>query len=153
MSVILSMSDIANTTHVAADQVVDDCMETYKLCRQTAAHCIDQGGDLATLPRLQALDDCAEVNLSLANFLLRASRHVRPMAALCMEVSRACAESLEPFENQDLQIRATYAACRRSQRVSSELLGHEEPAEYTAQDESSWESFPASDSPAPPKKA
>lgn len=151
MSVILSMSDFAQTTQIAADQVVDDCMETYRLCRQAAAYCIDRGGDLATLERLKALDDSAEVNLAFSNFILRASKHVRPMAALCMEVSRACAESLEGVEQGEGPLRAAYAASRRSQRVCGELLGDEAvEASYEPQDEVSRESFPASDPPAPP---
>ena len=144
------MSDFAETTRVAADQLVDDCMQTFKLCRPAAAHCIDQGGELATLSRLQALDDCAEVNLTMSNFLLRGSRHVRPLAALCMEVSRAAAEALEAVEHHDAHLRAAYAACLRSHRACAELLGEREDAAYTVEDLTSSESFPASDPPPPP---
>src|SRR5690606_35911551 len=146
MNPIRYMRDIGQTTEVSTDQLVDDCMQTYRLCRQTAAYCIDQGGETATLARLQALDDCAEVNLTLSNFLLRASRHVRPLAALCLEISRACAESLEAIEHGDPHLRAAYAACRRSEAACAELLGdRDDDVHYTAQDEASAESFPASD--------
>lgn len=143
------MTPFGDTDHATADRLVDDCMQTHKLCRRAAVYCIDAGGELATLERLCALDDCAEVNLTLSNFLLRGSKHVRPLAALALEVSRSCADALESVEQTSPQLRAAYAACRRSHQVCAELLGEGEKATYTAQDEASRQSFPASD-PIPP---
>ena len=105
-----------------ADEVVDDCMITHKLCRQAAAYCIDIGGELATLDRLKILDDCAEVNLTFTNFLLRASQYIDSMARLCIEVSLGCAKSLQELEQEDQMLHATYVACLRSHQSCTELL-------------------------------
>lgn len=134
-----------------AQQVIHDCMEAYKLCQQTAAYCVAQGGGLASPERLQVLYDCADINLLLTNFLARASRFHRPLAELCMEVSRACAEAFGADEHDDPQLRVTYAACIRAARSCAELLGKEEEVPMNdARDEAIWESFPASDAPPPP---
>ncbi|MEX0747511.1 MAG: hypothetical protein WD275_05870 [Rhodothermales bacterium] len=141
------MSDFVLSSDVDLDRVIDDLMETYRICHQTTAYCIDSGGDLATLMRLRAFDDCAEINLTLANFLLRGSEHAPEMAALCLSISTACADSIRDIEHSDGQLRAAYAACQRSRHASLELLGREHRAEEDARDEAVRESFPASDPP------
>jgi len=116
------MKDFENEASRKADEVVDDCMVTHKLCRQAAAHCIDTGGELSTLERLIILDDCAEINLTLSNFLLRTSRYIDSMLKLCTDVSMACANSIREFEQEDDLLHATYVACLRSHQSCSEYL-------------------------------
>ncbi len=145
-----TMSDFRLASGVDLDRVIDDLMDTYRICHQTAAYCIDSGGDLATLVRLRAFDDCAEINLTLANFLLRASEHWRDLATLCVEVSTACASEIEDVEHGDGQLRAAYAACQRSRHACLELLGEEVREREDRRDEEIRESFPASDPPPPP---
>ncbi len=144
------MSDFRFDTGADLDRVIDDLMATYRICHQTAAYCIDSGGELATLARLRAFDDCAEINLTLANFLLRASRHARALAELCVAVSTACAEEIKDVEHDDGQLRAAYAACQRSRHACLEVLGEEIPSKEDKRDEAGRESFPASDPPPPP---
>ncbi len=144
------MSDFNLASGIDLDRVIDDLMETYRICHQSAAYCIDAGGDLATLARLRAFDDCAEISLTLANFLLRASKHADALAQLCVDVSTACAEEIRDVEHRDGQLRAAYAACRRSRRACLEVLGEVVTNEDDDRDEAVRESFPASDPPAPP---
>lgn len=146
----VTMSDFRLASGVDLDSVIDDLMDTFRICRQTAAYCIDSGGDLATLARLRAFDDCAEINLTLANFLLRASEHWRDLASLCVEVSAACAREIKDIEHRDGQVRAAYAACTRSRHACLELLGEEFREQEDRRDEEIRESFPASDPPPPP---
>lgn len=144
------MSEFGLKAGVDLDRVIDDLMDTYRICHQTAAYCIDSGGDLATLERLRALDDCAEANLTLANFLLRASDHAYDVARLCQTVSAACAQEIEAIEHSDGQLRAAYAACHQSRHACLEFLGEEVEAIADDRDETVRESFPASDPPPPP---
>lgn len=144
------MPDFRFAIGVDLDGIIDDLMETYRICLESAAYCIDKGGDLATLDRLKAFDDCAEINLSLANFLLRASEHARGMARLCLAISTACAESIRHVEHDDGQLRAAYAASQRSRHACLEILGEEVRRHDDERDEIVRESFPASDPPPPP---
>ena len=144
------MSEFGLAQGVDLDRIIDDLMETYRVCHQTAAYCIDAGGDLATLERLRAFDDCAEANLTLANFLLRASEHADDMARICLKVSGACARAIQDVEHSDGQLRAAYATCHHSRHACLEFLGEEEPEREDARDETVRESFPASDPPPPP---
>lgn len=138
------------TMHAQIDYVIGGLMETYRICRQTAAHCIDEGGDLATIDRLRAFDDCAEINLTLANFLLRDSEHARLVAATCLEITTACAESMREIEHRDGQLRAAYAVCLKTRHICLRLLGKKEAEAEDGRDEAIRDSFPASDPPPPP---
>ena len=144
------MSEFGLEAGVDLDRIIDDLMETYRICHQTAAYCIDSGGDLATLERLRAFDDCAEANLTLANFLLRASNHAADMARVCHKVSVACAREIEAIEHNDDQLRAAYASCQHSRHACLEFLGEEAIEREDARDEAIRQSFPASDPPPPP---
>ena len=144
------MSDVGHAGRTKALQTIESCLETYKLCTQTASYGIGKGGVLADPHRLQAVYDCAEANLMLANFLSRASRFHRPLAELCAEISENCAEWLSSLEHDDPQLRATYAACQGSARTCLELIGHLEEAKDDAHDEAMRETYPGSDAPLPP---
>ncbi len=146
------MSEFGLETGVDLDRIIDDLMETYRICHETAAYCIDSGGELATLERLRAFDDCAEANLTLANFLLRASEHAADVARLCYKISTACAQGIESVEHNDDQLRAAYAACQQSRNACLEFLGEQISDRDDRLDEAVRQSFPASDPPAPPSQ-
>jgi hypothetical protein len=141
------MSDLERSSSVDLDRVIDDLMHAYRLCHQSAAYCIDHGGRLATLDRLKAFDDCAEVNLTLANFLLRGSEHAVMLARVCIEVSASCAHSIEDIEHSDPQLRAAFAVCHRARHACLQLLGEERAVIEDERDQAIRESFPASDPP------
>jgi hypothetical protein len=130
-----------------AKDVIDACLQAYQYCARTIPYLARKGGQWADAERLTLLQDCADVSLLLANFLMRDSRFHAGIAALAQEVASACAESLEGLEHEDNQIRAVYAACLRLCQVTS---GEEQPVAYTARDETISESFPGSDPPPTP---
>lgn len=144
------MTEFGISSHVDLDRVVDDLMNAYRTCRETSAYCIDEGGDLATLERLKAFDDCAEVNLSLANFLLRGSEHAVQLARVCLSVTQACADAIRDIEHGDPQLRSAYAVCQGARRACLQVLGEDVPTFDDDRDEVGRESFPASDPPPPP---
>lgn len=141
-------------THTIDDskiqEAIDACLDAYKYCTQTAAYLLLRGGTGAEPQRIQALNDCADVNLMTSNLLSRSSPFRTGAAILAADVSSACSEALDQIEHDDPQLRATYAACLRACRQCRELSGLDEPARYTARDETVWESFPSSDAPPPP---
>lgn len=99
---------------------------------------------------MTALQDCADINLALANFLSRNSEFARHLAYLAVGVSEGCAESLSRVEHEEAQFRATYATCLHAAQVCRTFVGDEDPEFYTQRDETVWESFPGSDAPPSP---
>ena len=144
------MNDIGHRTETEALQTIDDCMEAYKVCRQTAAYSIGKGGKLAEPHRIQVLYDAAEINLAMADFLSRASHFHNALGKLCIEITRACAEAISKDEHDDDQLRTTYAVCERAIRSCKELTGAEEPAHTDERDVALKGTFPGSDSTPPP---
>ena len=139
------MSDVGHPAETLALQCVEANMEAYRACMMTLPYCIQQGGDLATPARLQVLHDCADLNLAVANFLARGSRFHKPLAELCIDVSRACAEALADIEHSDPQLRIVYAACQRVAQACHSLTASAETEASRKRDEALRETFPASD--------
>lgn len=145
-------SEVGHRGKTKALQVIDDCMEAYKVCRQTAAYGVSEGGDLADPHRIQILYDCAEINLAMANFLSRASPFHNALGGLCAEITRACAKSISKEEHDDEQLRITYAVCERARRACEELIGAKEEAHLDERDIELRGTFPASDPVSPPSE-
>ncbi len=137
-------------TRPGAQEVIADCLKTYKMCLETAAYGLGEGGALAEASLISLLNDCADVNLAMANFLTRGSRFGPELAAFCIAVSEACAEAMEPMEHADGQLRAAYAACLRSRRSCAEWIGVLPRATPDVCDDILAATFPASDPPPTP---
>lgn len=123
---------------------VEVCVENYRLCRATAHHC-RQDDALESRACMDALDDCAEGALLLANFLLRRSPLAVHAADLVREAARRAADAIAERDHEDVRLRTAYASCQAVVRIADGLLG--EAADETAddRDEALEETFPASD--------
>lgn len=147
-----------NAPHSAAKthalQLIDDAIEAYKLCEQTAAYLVDQGGPLAEPHLVRIVRDACEINQAAAAFTSRASAFHRDVLELAAAVSDRCAEALEAVEADHDQIRATRAACARAATASRELLDPSSVPRSSRQedqrDEALKETFPGSDTVPPP---
>ena len=121
------------------------CLEAYRLCQGTVRHCLEDPNPQDGASCALELDDCADVNLLLANLISRNSPHVPQAAAFCAEVTRRTAESFSRIEHRDPQLRVAFAACQRVIRTCEELLSGRQAAARDSQDEAVEETFPASD--------
>ena len=146
------MSDVGHREKTKALQVIDDCMEAYKVCRQTAAYCVNEGGEMADPHRIQVLYDGAEINLAMADFLARASPFHDELGRLAIRITRACADAISRDEHDDEQLRITYAVCGRAVRACEELVGARDEAELDERDVELRGTFPASDPTSPPSE-
>lgn len=135
------------------DRTIDNCLDTYRLCQRTRGFLVRTNERYVTEDRLRLLDDCAEANFVLANFLLRRSIFRYGAARLCSDIASACADAFEQLERKESEIRVLYAACRRSvadcERLLRSGIEEEAPEGDDLVEEASEESFPASD-PLPP---
>ena len=144
------MSDVGHRTETKALQTIDACMEAYKVCQQTAAYSINEGGKLAEPHRIQILYDTADINRVMADFLARASHFHNALGTLCAEITEACADAISKDERDDDQLRITYAACEGAVRACKELTGAQEEAHTDERDVALEGTFPGSDSTPPP---
>jgi hypothetical protein len=147
----MSMTDVGHFAETQARQLMDDALSAYKACKETAAYCVQEGGELADPDLLQPVHDCADVALMVTNLVTRASRFHRQAAALCADVAEACAEALnQRAALDDEQLRVTHAACVRLHQCCLELTGLADSPSSDQRDEALRETFPGSDPTPPP---
>ena len=145
----MNTADEDHTVSTREQQAIDACLGAYTLCRKTAAYALQDGGSLAKPYTLKLLNDCADVALATANLLTRASPFKQHLASLCATIARSCADVLAPEDDDDLNVRAAYAACCHAADACTALFAESEAEPSNGRHEALVESFPASD-PAPP---
>lgn len=72
---------------------VYETLDCYHVCTETIQHCIEMGGKHAEPKHLNLMMDCAQVCLTMANFIMRDSEYCRKLAPLCAEICEVCAAS------------------------------------------------------------
>ena len=91
-------------------QCVDDCLNCYRICHESAFnHCLETGGAHVEPEHFRLMADCAQICRASADFMLRRSAHYTAMCALCAEVCTACATSCEALKDME----ECAKACRR----------------------------------------
>lgn len=113
------MSDVGHPAETKAQQLIATCMDAYTACRLAAAYAVNEGGDVADPHRMQALHDAADLSLTLANLLTRASHLHRRLAALTGDAAEAAAEALQDLEDEPLQ--RACEACAELQQACADL--------------------------------
>jgi hypothetical protein len=97
-------------------QCVDECLDCYRICRQTAMnHCLESGGEHVAPDHFRLITCCAELCRTAADFMLSGSRMIAQVCAACAEVCDACASSCENLGDMGecvLACRDCAASCR-----------------------------------------
>ena len=87
------------------------CWECHRVCLETISHCLQMGGQHADPAHIRLLMDCAEICLTSANFMLRASDFHVQTCAVCAVVCERCAKDCDQFN--DAQMKTCAEACLR----------------------------------------
>ena len=112
----------------AMDTCIEACLQCHVVCTLTIQHCISQGGEHASIEHLGLLQDCAEICLTSAHFMLRGSPWHELTCATCAEVCRACAESCDQF-GDDEAMQQCAETCRHCAEHCAEMAGGEDSEE------------------------
>jgi hypothetical protein len=118
----------------AMDVCIEACLQSHVVCTLTIQHCISQGGEHASIEHLGLLQDCAEICLTSAHFMLRGSPWHELTCAACAEVCRACAESCAQFEGDEAMEQCA-EACRHCADHCAEMAGGMEEDEEEEEEE------------------
>jgi hypothetical protein len=100
---------------------INECLSCHRLCLETAARSLEEGGPHAAPKPITTLLDCADICQTSAAFMLRGSALHRLTCATCAEVCDACAEECARFNHAFLQRCAE--ACRRCADSCREMAG------------------------------
>ncbi|MBN8469815.1 four-helix bundle copper-binding protein [Corallococcus exiguus] len=106
----------------AIRECIDNCTACRRVCLETLADCLKQGGRLAEPEHLRLLMDCADICETSARFMLRGSDlHSRTCFA-CAEVCAACATACEEMGDEGM-MEACADACRRCEESCRRMSG------------------------------
>jgi hypothetical protein len=92
---------------------IDNCLECYSSCTETAVHCLELGGAHAKAPHLRLLKDCSLICMTSADFMLGGSKYQPQVSEICAEICERCAEDCERIGGGDHLMKQCAEACRR----------------------------------------
>lgn len=105
---------------------IDACTGCHQVCLETMQACLDMGGDHAAAEHIRMLSDCAQICATSADFMSRGSELHGITCGACAEICRACAESCDQLEGDEMKRCAE--ACRKCAdscaRMASSARGH-----------------------------
>lgn len=103
-----------NTAQMSEPQrkCLDDCLQCYRSCLETAMYCLSRGGAHANDAHLRLMLDCAEFCQVSANFMTRGSEFHARICGVCAEICLRCADDCAQFAG-DGRMQACAEACRR----------------------------------------
>jgi hypothetical protein len=99
-------------TNANMQQCIQNCLDCHRICLETVAHCLQQGGKHADPAHIRLLLDCAEICQTSANFMIRGSNLHGRTCAVCAEICDKCADDCDQFGNDSL-MKSCAEACRR----------------------------------------
>lgn len=97
-------------------QCIQHCLHCYQTCLESITFGLRKGGAFAATENIQMLQDCAEVCLLSANFMIRDSNLHGRTCALCEQACQRCADMCERADSQepeDSQIKSCATMCRQ----------------------------------------
>ena len=90
---------------------IQNCQDCHRACLQTLAYCMKQGGRHAAPEHLRLLMDCADICLTSAAFMIRASDLHMHTCAACAAVCQRCADDCADMAD-DPRMRALADTCQ-----------------------------------------
>lgn len=112
----MTMGSMSNTGMGGMDQQMQDAIQNalncHAVCVQTLQHCVSKGGMHAQPEHIKVLEDCAQICVTSADFMLRQSQLHARVCGVCADACDACARSCGEM-NDDAQMQACIDACIR----------------------------------------
>jgi hypothetical protein len=80
---------------------IQDCLQCSMVCGQTIQHCLQLGGQHASLEHIRLLKDCSEVCRTAAQLMMRESHFHFKVCEACSEICLACAADCNRIGGKD----------------------------------------------------
>lgn len=101
---------------------IQNCQDCHRACLQTLTYCMKQGGRHAEPEHLRLLMDCADICLTSAAFMIRASDLHTHTCAVCAAVCARCADDCADM-GDDLRMKALADTCRHCAESCAAMAG------------------------------
>ena len=111
----------------AMQDCITDCLDCHSVCLATIGHCLEKGGTHAEPPHIRLLQDCAQICITSADFMLRNSPLHQMTCRICAGVCEMCADDCAKLADDEATVLCV-EACRRCARSCSEMAAAERKA-------------------------
>jgi hypothetical protein len=116
----VAMHHVAKHLTTEMQACIDSCMECHAACEETITHCLQQGGDYATVALIRALTDCADMCRMCADMMMRGSEFASAMCRVCADVCMRCADECARMSD-DEQLMGCADMCRRTAEMCRQM--------------------------------
>jgi hypothetical protein len=106
---------------------ITDCLDCHSVCLSTITHCLHKGGEHAAPDHTRLLQDCAEICITSADFMLRGSSIHQMTCPICAGVCEMCAEDCTRLADDETMVLCA-ETCRRCAQSYSEMAAAEKKA-------------------------
>ncbi|GIL19309.1 MAG: four-helix bundle copper-binding protein [Candidatus Jettenia sp.] len=93
------------------EKCINDCLDCYKVCVQTASYCLEKGGKHVEAGHIKLLKDCIDACLGSTGFMLRNSDWSGQACSFCADICMKCATDCDSFDDE--QMKKCADVCRR----------------------------------------
>ena len=101
---------------------IDECTRCHAICLRTMQYCLQKSARYAGANHVRLLQDCTEICLASANFMLRGSEFYPNTCGVCAEICDRCARSCEKIGGgQDEHMNECSQTCRRCAQSCHEM--------------------------------
>lgn len=80
-----------------AKECVDRCLECARVCTETVAHCLEEGGIHAEREHISLLHLCADMCTITARALVLLRDHHERFCNLCAEIAEVCEKNCDSY--------------------------------------------------------
>lgn len=112
---------MARDRNEAMQQCIDNCTDCHSICVETLNQNIEMGDKFAEIEHIRALQDCARMCATSADFMLRDSELHPKVCGVCAEACERCADSCETRVDGDELMLECIEMCRECARSCREM--------------------------------
>jgi hypothetical protein len=107
------------------ESCIQECTRCHAVCVKTVQYCLKEGGRHAAAHHVRLMQDCAEMCLTSADFMLRESDLHPETCGLCAKICVRCASSCEQVGGgNDALMNECAGACRACAKSCNEMSIH-----------------------------
>jgi hypothetical protein len=106
---------------------ISNCLDCHLVCLATIAYCLEKGGDHAAPEHIRLLQDCAQICIASADFMLRRSPMHRMTCRICADICNACADDCSKLADDETMVLCA-ETCRRCAQSCAEMAGADRKA-------------------------
>lgn len=108
----MTPSDQKTGNYGSMSEAINAALHCHATCVQTIQHCLQHGGEHVTKDHMTLMQDCAQICITSADFMLRESQMHGQVCGICADTCEACAKSCDAINDPDGAMKRCADACR-----------------------------------------